>query len=125
MENLPLNPDNVPKELVPLLPLAEKWGIGDDGDREDAVHQAPTSELEDLVQAVDGHIYETLDDWLINNARNENLPNEYYVLTSLFMAVESAKVTLKMRKGLIKPRGDEAARLDDLLESLRKHTPEG
>lgn len=43
MENTPLNPSNVPKSLAPLLPLAEKWGISDDVEREDAVSGATKS----------------------------------------------------------------------------------
>jgi len=77
--------------------------------------------LESLVQAVDGKIYEVLGDWLANNARNEKLPKEYFVLTSFYMAVESAKVELENRRTPLKPTGDEAKRLDALTESLRKH----
>lgn len=45
---MPLNPSNIPAALVPLLPMAEQWGIGDDFEREAAVSNASREELESL-----------------------------------------------------------------------------
>lgn len=65
-ENRPvikLNPNNVPQHLSHLIPLAEKWGIGDDiirGDFEAKATEAEKKELHDALYSP----YEKITDWL-------------------------------------------------------------
>jgi hypothetical protein len=49
-----LRGDRVPAPLRALLGLAKRWGISDDGYREQAVDRASLSQLRALVAAVDG-----------------------------------------------------------------------
>jgi hypothetical protein len=90
-----LNPKNVPPGLIPLLPWAEKWGIGDDYDRETAVSEASKTELESLVHGIDGFSIDDLYGWLAGpESFNTNPSPEYTALTCLTMAIDSAKLKL-------------------------------
>ena len=44
--------NNVPEDLRHLVPLAERWGIGDDVDRNTAVDRATPAEREELERAI-------------------------------------------------------------------------
>lgn len=48
-----LNEDAVPAALRELVPLAQRWGIGDDKEREAAVDSASDVDRELLVAAID------------------------------------------------------------------------
>ena len=74
------------------MALAERWGIGDDGDRENAVANASEAERRELVDAVDG-LPEDFWDWLVGPAASEvPLSREYVVLTTMTMAADSARL---------------------------------
>ena len=47
-----LTVDNVPEDLRHLVPLAERWGIGDDVDRNAAVDRATPAERAELERAI-------------------------------------------------------------------------
>lgn len=47
-----LNPEQVPADLRHLVPLAEKWGIGDDLDRNAKVESSTPAEREELRAAI-------------------------------------------------------------------------
>jgi len=47
-----LNVTNVPEDLRHLVPLAERWGIGDDVDRNAAVDRATAAERAELERAL-------------------------------------------------------------------------
>lgn len=47
-----LNPDQVPEDLRHLVPLAEKWGIGDDVDRNAKVDSSTPAERSELRAAI-------------------------------------------------------------------------
>jgi hypothetical protein len=47
-----LNPEQVPEGLRHLVPLAEKWGIGDDVDRNAKVESATPAERSELRAAI-------------------------------------------------------------------------
>jgi hypothetical protein len=92
-----LEPNRVPSALIPLLPIAETWGIGDDFEREDAISSASLEELELLVHCIDGISDQDLFGWLSGpEADNPKPSEEYLALTTLTMAIDSAK--LKLRK---------------------------
>lgn len=47
-----LNPEHVPEDLRHLVPLAEKWGIGDDVDRNAKVESSTPAERSELRAAI-------------------------------------------------------------------------
>jgi hypothetical protein len=49
---------SLPNSLFGLAGLIQKWAIGDDSERADLLEESPTSELWDLVTAVDAHFEE-------------------------------------------------------------------
>jgi hypothetical protein len=59
-----LNRANVPPTLLHLAPLAERWGIGDDLDRDKLVSEASLDELRELTQCIDDAADDALRDWL-------------------------------------------------------------
>ena len=92
---MPLNPANVPKALAPLLPMAEKWGIGDDFEREDTISRASRQELEMLIHCIDSISDEDLYGWLAGPESFSRKPSEEYLaVTCLTMAIDSAKLKL-------------------------------
>jgi hypothetical protein len=94
-----LDPRRVPLALLPLLPFAEKWGIGDDFGREAAVDAASLSELEALVHCIDDISDEDFYGWLAGPAgKDPNPSDEYVALACLGMARESAKLELRRRQ---------------------------
>ena len=98
MINNKLNPSNVPPEVVGLLGLAQKWGIGDDFEREQAIREASKSELAELATCLDNIDTDALFNWLAGSeSYNENPSEEYIAFTILTMAVDSAKVILKKK----------------------------
>ena len=65
-ENRPvikINPLNVPSNLRDLIPMAEKWGIGDDIIRDDFEEKAMDAEKEELRTQLAGRTKE-ITDWL-------------------------------------------------------------
>ena len=91
-----LNPNNVSAALIPLLPLAEKWGIGDDFERENAIRNASREELEALVHSIDDVSDDDLFGWLSGpESYSSNPTPEYLAFSCLTMAIDSAKVKLK------------------------------
>jgi hypothetical protein len=53
-----MNLHSLPNSLFGLAGLIQKWAIGDDSERADLLEESPTSELRDLVTAVDAHFEE-------------------------------------------------------------------
>ena len=94
-----LDPNNVPDGIAAFLPLAAKWGIGDDVYRVDAVWHASDAELLDLINTFDALDDSQLWDWLAGpEANNPNPTAEYLAITCLTMAIETAESVLKDRR---------------------------
>jgi hypothetical protein len=88
-----LDPLRVPESVAPLIPLAEKWGLGDDLERSTRVDTASPEELMDMVNAV--YKNEGLWSWLAADAYSSKLPtDEYVVFSNLVHAFDYAKVLL-------------------------------
>lgn len=85
-----LNPEAVPPELRSLLPLAERWGIGDDYDRCAAVDHASEDERASLVAAVNA-APSSLYDWLVAESHPPYSP-EWAAMTDLTQAYDYARV---------------------------------
>ncbi|MGA9780384.1 MAG: hypothetical protein WBS33_19170 [Verrucomicrobiia bacterium] len=91
-----LNTTTMPSALIPLLPMAEKWGIGDDLERDAKVKNASLEELESLVHCIDEITDSDLFGWLSGpESENPKPSEEYLALTALTMAIDSAKLKLK------------------------------
>src|SRR5437867_4129006 len=61
--------EEVPPRLRDLIPVAERWGIKSDPQRDGVLESAPTDELRDFVQGLEPRCQE-IDAWL------EALPGE-------------------------------------------------
>jgi hypothetical protein len=96
-----LEPHKVPVELREFLPMAEKWGIDDDGDLANALRQASDDELKELSVTVDKMFSEALTQWLLSPgpmAENPDLiTKEYVAFTCLITAGELADLILERR----------------------------
>ena len=89
----------IPKELHYLIPLVEKWGLGDDGYRDEQIINACDKELLELIESLPNEKLEILNQWLETNAINVkvNMTDEYINYSCYFMAFEYAKLLLNNR----------------------------
>jgi hypothetical protein len=95
-----LKPENVPVNLIPLVPVAEKWGIGDDFEREQAISAASVEELDSLVRSIDGIADEDFYGWLSGPESFNKTPSpEYVAMSNLAMAIDSARSKIRKIKG--------------------------
>jgi hypothetical protein len=94
-----LDPSNVPPGLFHLVRLAEKWGIGDDYDRERAVTEAAEEELQELIHTIQILPDESLFDWLAGPESYASPPTEEYLaFTCMTMAYDSARTKLHKKR---------------------------
>ena len=93
-ENRPeihLDASRVPEQLRCWIPLAERWGIGDDLIREDCVAKATPEELQQLLAWSPDDA--ALDAWLAGSESHSPRPSEEYLaFTCLVMAYQLARV---------------------------------
>jgi hypothetical protein len=82
-----VNPANVPNDLRPLIPLAERWGIGDDVDREAALARATQAERQKLRQAVEAHASK-ITEWLDSFGADEPMSDEAAAFMYMQLAVD-------------------------------------
>jgi hypothetical protein len=83
-----LDPAKVPAAMRPLIPLAERFGNGDDLIREDAVAKASPSEVEARRQAVAAHA-DAFDEWLAGpEADGPAFSEEHVAFSCLRMAAD-------------------------------------
>ena len=95
-----LDPNKIPSALIHLLPMAAKWGLGDDYESEMAINNAQPEELESLVHSIDGISDNDLFGWLSGPESYNLKPSaEYVALTALTMAIDSAKLKLQKLHG--------------------------
>lgn len=101
MARPPLDPKRVPPALTSILPWAEKWGVGDDFEREALIKRSSREELESLVHSIDDVSDEDLFGWLAGaESHSMNPSQEYMAITCLTMAIDSAKARLRKGTGL-------------------------
>ena len=82
-----LNPAKVPNDLRPLLALAERWGIGDDVDREAALARATKAEQQTLRRAVEAH-GSKITEWLDSFGADEAMSDEAAAFMYMQLAVD-------------------------------------
>jgi hypothetical protein len=87
-----LQAERVPDALRGYIPLAEFWGLPEDGAISELVEYAQPAELTELVQTV-RCMTEELDGWLADNESHAGTPSEEYVRFScLVIAYELARL---------------------------------
>jgi hypothetical protein len=85
-----LDLQRVPPPIRALLPLAERFGIADDGAREQVVRAADPHEVRALVASVREHD-DALDMWLSGpEAAGPEWTDEYIAFSAMRMAADSA-----------------------------------
>lgn len=86
-----LDPSRVPPAVRAWIPLAEKYGIGDDFYREEVLVKLDLGERTELVRFLEESPDE-LWDWLAGPESHEPKPSpEYLTFSCLALAAESAK----------------------------------
>lgn len=93
-----MNRDNIPQKLQHLIDLVNKWGINDDGYRDEQIERASTAELEKLMTSIDEETLKYLNDWLTDEIQMTKSTDEYINYTCFYMAYEYADAVLKSRR---------------------------
>lgn len=93
-----MNRDNIPQKLQHLIDLVNKWGINDDGYRDEQIERASTAELEKLMTSIDEKTLKYLNDWLSDEIQMTKSTDEYINYTCFYMAYEYAEAVLKSRR---------------------------
>ena len=86
--------EDIPAQVIPFLPLAERWGDPDDGIRGDLVDAASAAELRSLVEQFEALGEAALTTWLAGPRAAQPATEAYVRLTALTMAVDSARLRL-------------------------------
>ena len=84
-----LDANNVPAELRHLVPLAERWGIGDDVDRNAAVDRATPAERAELERAV-SPVHARITAWL-DSFGQQLMPDEAAAFMYMQLALEEMR----------------------------------
>ena len=83
-----LDASNVPRDVHDLIPLAERYGIADDGYRSEMVSMLDELERQELKSAVQKH-EDALEAWLAGPAADaEEFSDEYVAFSALVMAAD-------------------------------------
>jgi hypothetical protein len=82
-----INAEMVPEKLRPLIPLAEKWGQGDDGDREDVTSAATPAERAELRSAL-ARYGDDITAWLDSFGDGRDMPDEAAAFMYMQLAAE-------------------------------------
>jgi hypothetical protein len=90
-----INIHNIPEPFHPLIPYAEKWGISDDGYRDEAVCGASVQELQELIKIVTDFDAEGFDEWLGNPGTN-NHTRDWIAFVALIDACDLAKSRIRL-----------------------------
>jgi hypothetical protein len=92
-----LDPANVPQPFRHLIPLAEKYGVSDDGYRIDLIDSLNTEELEECAAFLDFYDL-VLENWLAGpEADGPTFSTEYISFSALGMAADQANARLDRR----------------------------
>lgn len=90
----------IPADLHKLLPMVEKWGLADDGERDSKIYQTPVGELKELVNSLKDEDDIILDEWLCDDDASKNPTEEYVAYTCYLMAYQYARQILKDKNKL-------------------------
>lgn len=90
----------IPAELHHLIPLVEKWGIEDDGFRDNQIYNASKNELRELVESFGSKDADNLNRWLVDREEIKKCTPEYLKYSAFFMAYEYAEALLESRDSI-------------------------
>ena len=83
-----LDAEKIPKDCHQFIPLAEKYGISDDGYRIDVLECLDEDEKNELISFANTYP-SSLDDWLCGPESESKEPSiEYVTFTALIMAAD-------------------------------------
>jgi hypothetical protein len=82
--------DRAPLSVRYLMPLAERWGIGDDVERNLAVENASEAERSELIEQV-AVAPDEVWSWLGDSDEGEARTPEYVAFTCLTIAADAAR----------------------------------
>ena len=88
----------IPESLHHLIPLVEKWGIEDDGYRDEAIYKATYEQLNEIANSISDNDSTELDKWFCDPVELSSPSNEYLKFSAYFMAFEYAKSILENRQ---------------------------
>jgi hypothetical protein len=89
-----LNPERVPHHLRDLLPIAAKWGIGDDIIRDDFQQRAPESEKQELGELLSGR-GQAINEWLDSFGGNP-MPPEAAAFMYMMLDLDEMGIRIAM-----------------------------
>ncbi|MCL5244258.1 hypothetical protein M4I21_00450 [Cellulophaga sp. 20_2_10] len=89
------NEENIPKKLRALISKAKKWGLGDDGYRDEQIENSSIEELKSLVNIFTEEIIVEFNEWLSDENEVQKSTDEYLLFTCFFMAYEYAESVLE------------------------------
>ena len=92
-----MNKELIPNNLNHLTPLVEKWGIEDDGERDNFIFNSSNDQLLELVQNFSDDDADKLNKWLTDPEQIKMCTPEYLKYSAFFMAYEYAEALLKSR----------------------------
>lgn len=96
-ENRPkieLNKKNVPEDLHDLIPLAEKWGIGDDIIRNDFQEKSSDKEKQELKTSLNGRITR-INDWLDSFDNDKEMSDEAAVFLYMMSGLDEMRLVIE------------------------------
>ena len=99
-----LRVENVPEDLRHLVPLAEKWGIGDDVERAEFIDRASAGDRRALVQAITPH-QSRVTAWL-DSFGTDPMSDEAAAFMYMQLAVEEMRAA-GMKVAVVGTGGDE------------------
>lgn len=92
-----MDKNHIPRELHHLISFVEKWGIEDDGYRDNFIYNSSTRELRELVDSVSDVDADNLNKWLTDPEEIEKCSSEYLKYSAYFVAYEYAEALLNSR----------------------------
>ena len=108
-----LDPKNVPEQFRRWMPLAEKWGMGCDGSREELLERASADDLRELVAYREQEIA-ILTQWLAPETDRPGVRSrEYHAFTALAMAADYA---YSLQNPCSAPDGKQQATIQEILK---------
>ena len=87
----------IPTELHYLIDMVERWGLPDDGYRDEQLFIASRAELHEIIQSLPDDKFEVLNNWLVDSAEDKriSMTDEYVNFTCYLMAFDMARVRLE------------------------------
>lgn len=94
-----MNLELIPSELHYLIDMVVKWGLSDDGYRDEQLFNATEQELKDIIHSLPDNKFEILNNWLVGYANDKtiSMTDEYVNYTCYVMAFDMARVLIEKK----------------------------